>query len=110
MITAQTSNTPALVFDEVDVGIGGGIARVVGEMLRQLGESAQVLCVTHQAQVASQGHQHYFVSKKSSGDSTVTRIELLDDEEKVREVARMLGGDSYSHESLAHAEQMVVNS
>ncbi len=110
VITAQTSNTPALVFDEVDVGIGGGIARVVGEMLRQLGESAQVLCVTHQAQVASQGHQHYFVSKKSSGDSTVTRIELLDDEEKVREVARMLGGDSYSHESLAHAEQMVVNS
>ena len=110
VITAQTSNMPALVFDEVDVGIGGGVAKVVGELLRKLGASAQIICVTHQAQVAGQGHQHYFVSKKSTQGNTVTRIDLLDDDQKVRELARMLGGDSYSHESLAHAEQMVVNS
>lgn len=110
VITAQTSHIPSLVFDEVDVGIGGGVAKVVGELLRQLGETAQILCVTHQAQVAGQGHHHFFVSKSSKSESTLTQISELNDEEKVREVARMLGGEELSDESLAHAEQMVANS
>lgn len=108
VITAQTSHTPTLVFDEVDVGIGGGVARTVGELMRDLGKTTQILCVTHQAQVAGQGHQHFFVSKSSDKKSTLTRIVLLSDKEKVREVARMLGGDELSEESLAHAEQMVA--
>lgn len=110
VITAQTSHVPSLVFDEVDVGIGGGVAKVVGEQLRQLGERAQILCVTHQAQVAGQGHHHLLVSKQSDNKSTLTRITKLVGEEVIKEVARMLGGETYSAESLAHAEQMVASS
>ncbi|MEQ8409450.1 MAG: DNA repair protein RecN [Gammaproteobacteria bacterium] len=110
VITAQTSHVPSLVFDEVDVGIGGGVAKVVGEQLRQLGERAQILCVTHQAQVAGQGHHHLLVSKQSDNKSTLTRITTLVGEEVIKEVARMLGGETYSAESLAHAEQMVASS
>lgn len=109
VITAQTSQTPSLVFDEVDVGIGGGVAKTVGELLRSLGKRTQILCVTHQAQVASQGHQHYFVSKASVDDGTQTAIAQLDDDARIREVARMLGGDELTDESLAHAQQMVAN-
>lgn len=108
MITAQTSHTPTLVFDEVDVGIGGGVARNVGELMRNLGSRTQILCVTHQAQVAGQSHQHFLVSKSSDKKSTLTRIVALSDKEKVREIARMLGGDELTEESLAHAEQMVA--
>ncbi len=110
VITAQTSRTPSLVFDEVDVGIGGGVAKIVGELLRKLGESSQVLCVTHQAQVAGQGHCHYFVSKsvQTEGNATLTRIEKLDEDSRLKEVARMLGGDDCSAESLAHAKQMMT--
>lgn len=109
VITAQTSHTPSLVFDEVDVGIGGGVAKVVGQLLRQLAERTQILCVTHQAPVAGQGHHHFFVSKHSKEGSTLTRISELSETEIVREIARMLGGEELSEESLAHAEQMVVN-
>lgn len=116
VITAQTSATPTLVFDEVDVGIGGSVARAVGRLLRQLGGRGQVLCVTHQAQVASQGHQHLFVSKlmqTTDGQAVMigTQIRELSREEKVREIARMLGGESdkqgLTPESLAHAEEML---
>ncbi|HCL72924.1 MAG TPA: DNA repair protein RecN [Gammaproteobacteria bacterium] len=109
VITAQTSETPSLVFDEVDVGIGGGIARVVGKLLRKLGDTTQILCVTHQAQVAGQGHHHFFVSKDSSPDSSLTSITTLDGDHIVQELARMLGGDNFSDESLAHAQQLVAN-
>ena len=108
VITAQTSSIPTLVFDEVDVGIGGGVAKAVGELLRKLGEKGQVLCVTHQPQVASQGHQHLYVSKSSGKDSTATRLTLLDRQERIEEVARMLGGDDLSEQSLAHAEKMLA--
>ncbi len=114
VITAQTSATPTLVFDEVDVGIGGGVARAVGRLLRELGERGQVLCVTHQAQVASQGHHHLFVSKgetRAEGTRVGTRIRALTRDEKVLEIARMLGGETgsagFTPESLAHAEEML---
>ncbi len=113
VITALTSETPTLVFDEVDVGIGGSVARSVGKLLRQLGERSQVLCVTHQPLVASLGHQHLFVSKKGdNGSGTGTRIQTLRQEQRVEEIARMLGGDAdaadFSRESLAHAEELMA--
>ena len=108
VITAQTSQTPCLVFDEVDVGISGGIARTVGELLRRLGEKTQILCVTHEAQVAGQGHHHCTVVKQSTAVSTQTSIRQLEIGERVRELARMLDGDDPSSESLAHAQHMLA--
>jgi len=107
VITAQSSSTPTLIFDEVDVGIGGAIAEVVGRLLRQLGEHSQILCVTHQPQVASQGHQHLFVSKQSDKNKTHTRIDQLNQDQRVGEVARMLGGIDVTETSLDHAREML---
>ncbi|WP_165856006.1 DNA repair protein RecN [Marinobacter sp. JSM 1782161] len=106
VVAAQTSTIPTLVFDEVDVGIGGGTAEVVGRLLRQLGTNGQVLCVTHLPQVAAQAHQHLFVSKFSERDATFSRIETLNDDGRVREVARMLGGVDMTDQTLAHAQEM----
>ncbi|GAA0696451.1 DNA repair protein RecN [Marinobacterium maritimum] len=107
VITAQTSSTPTLVFDEVDVGIGGGVAEVVGRMLRELGQRVQILCVTHQPQVAAQGHQHLFVTKKGLQNGTHTRVRRLDKKQRVEEVARMLGGVDITRTSLSHAREML---
>ncbi|MDX1756971.1 MAG: DNA repair protein RecN [Marinobacter sp.] len=107
VVVAQTSTTPTLVFDEVDVGIGGGTAEVVGRLLRSLGENGQVLCVTHLPQVAAQCHQHLLVSKFTEQDATYSRIETLGDQERVTEVARMLGGVDMTEQTLAHAREMV---
>ena len=108
VITAQTSRVPTLVFDEVDVGIGGPTAEIVGQLLRQLGETGQVLTVTHLPQVAAQGHQHLFVHKKRGKDSTSTAVSELDTQQRTEEVARMLGGVEMTEESLAHARKMLL--
>lgn len=108
VVVAQTSTTPTLVFDEVDVGIGGGTAEVVGRLLRSLGDDGQVLCVTHLPQVAAQCHQHLFVSKFTTADSTFSKIEALDDTGRIGEVARMLGGVDMTDQTLAHAREMFV--
>ena len=108
VVTAQTSSIPTLVFDEVDVGIGGGVAKSVGELLKKLGEKGQVLCVTHQPQVASQGHQHLYVSKSSGKDSTATQLHKLSQKERIEEVARMLGGENVSEKSRAHAKELLT--
>jgi DNA repair protein RecN (Recombination protein N) len=108
VVVAQTSTTPTLVFDEVDVGIGGGTAEVVGRLLRSLGENGQVLCVTHLPQVAAQCHQHLFVSKFTEKDATYSRIESLDDQGRISEVARMLGGVDMTEQTIAHAREMFV--
>lgn len=110
VITAQTSRIPTLVFDEVDVGIGGPTAEIVGQLLRRLGERGQVLTVTHLPQVAAQGHHHLFVHKVRESDSTHTAVASLGKRERVEEVARMLGGIDLTKESLAHARKMVVAS
>lgn len=109
VVTAQTSAIPSLIFDEVDVGIGGTVALSVGELLRQLGDKGQVLCVTHQAQVASQGHQHLYVSKAAGKSAISTRVEALTGEDKVTEIARMLGGNADNESSMAHARQMMAS-
>ncbi|SFL82718.1 DNA repair protein RecN [Marinobacter zhejiangensis] len=106
VVVAQTSTTPTLVFDEVDVGIGGGTAEVVGRLLRTLGNNGQILCVTHLPQVAAQAHQHLFVSKFTQQDATFSRIETLGDQERIQEVARMLGGVDLTEQTIAHAREM----
>ncbi|RDE19176.1 DNA repair protein RecN [Motiliproteus coralliicola] len=108
VVTAQTSDTPVLAFDEVDVGIGGAIAEVVGRLLRELGQRCQVLCVTHQPQVASQGHHHLQVSKQTSRGSNKTRIRQLDSDDRIQEIARMLGGIDITQRSIDHAEEMLA--
>ena len=97
----------SMVFDEVDTGIGGAVAEVVGQKLRALGSRCQVLCVTHLPQVAAQGHSHLRVSKHSEGNSTHTRIETLSIDGRRDELARMLGGVEITRETRAHAKQML---
>jgi DNA repair protein RecN (Recombination protein N) len=99
---------PTLVFDEVDVGIGGPTAEVVGQLLRQLGEHGQVLTVTHLPQVAAQGHQHLFVHKQRDSSATRTVVSRLGSLARVEEIARMLGGVDLTEESLAHARKLVA--
>ena len=105
--TAETSAISTLVFDEVDVGIGGATAEVVGQMLRRLGERGQVICVTHQPQVASQGHHHLLANKSIKQKTTAVELQTLDSTSKVDEIARMLGGIAISKHSRAHAEEML---
>jgi DNA repair protein RecN (Recombination protein N) len=98
---------PTMVFDEVDSGIGGAVAEVVGQKLRALGAERQVLCVTHLPQVAAQGHQHLQVSKAVEGGDTRSAVATLDDKARVEELARMLGGVEITREVRANARQML---
>ena len=97
-----------MVFDEVDAGIGGAVAEIVGKQLRELGERAQVLCVTHLAQVASQAHQQFRVTKLTDGKITRTAVKSLGPQERVDEIARMLGGIDISEQARAHARDMLA--
>jgi len=96
-----------MVFDEVDSGIGGAVAEVVGQKLRRLGDKRQVLCVTHLPQVAALGHAHLHVAKTSDGKSTTISIAALNEKSRRDEIARMLGGIEITRETLAHAKQML---
>ncbi len=107
---AAKSNVATLIFDEVDVGIGGAVAQVVGELLKQLGNENQVICVTHLPQVAAQGHHHLHVNKQTSKDTTHTDINSLSQDEKITEIARMLGGLSITEQTLAHAKELISES
>ena len=107
VVTASGGTIPSMVFDEVDVGIGGAVAEVVGRLLRDLAGTAQVLCVTHLAQVAAQGHQHLQVSKSASKKQVETRLSALEGDAKVEEIARMLGGVKITDQTLAHAREML---
>jgi len=107
VVTAQTSNIPTLVFDEVDVGIGGGVAEVVGNLLRELGQSGQVFCVTHLAQVAAKGNTHLLASKSISKTAATTQVLSLDTKARTAELARMMGGIDITDSSIAHAAEML---
>src|SRR6202012_1628564 len=98
----------SMVFDEVDAGIGGAIAEIVGRELRGLGASSQVLCVTHLAQVAAQGHQHLKVTKIAAGGQTRTAVARLSAVARVEEIARMLGGVEITARARAHAREMLA--
>ena len=107
--TSTDKTTPTMIFDEVDSGIGGGIAEIVGQKLRRLSANRQVLCVTHLPQVASQAHQHLFVAKNQKAAVTSSTVKHLSDDERVHEVARMLGGVTITENTLAHAREMLVS-
>ena len=107
VITSKASFTPTLIFDEVDAGIGGAVAETVGKLLHQLGQSHQILCVTHLPQVAAQGNHHLKVSKSQTGDKTVSQVQILGRAERVEEVARMLGGATITDTTRRHARELL---
>ena len=107
VLLCNNQQIPTLIFDEVDTGIGGAVAETVGRQLRNLGESHQVLCVTHLPQVAALGHQHFQVSKQTSKHSTQTNIVELSENARQDEIARMLGGVEITSQTRAHAEEMI---
>jgi len=109
-VITSTSGARAgtLIFDEVDSGIGGGVAEVVGRLLKKLGQERQVLCVTHLPQVASQANQHFQVSKRSDGGKTVSQIQPLDAKARVEEIARMLGGLEITATTRKHARELLA--
>ena len=107
VITSKASFTPTLIFDEVDAGIGGAVAETVGKLLNQLGQSHQILCVTHLPQVAAQGNNHLKVSKSQSIDKTISRVLALGRAERVEEVARMLGGATITDTTRRHARELL---
>jgi DNA repair protein RecN (Recombination protein N) len=110
VIAATATPVATLIFDEVDAGIGGAVAETVGRLLRQLGGSRQVLCVTHLPQVAARGDQHLLVSKLQSADGRpVCRIAPLDRKARVDEVARMLGGLQITDTTRKHAREMLAS-
>ncbi len=107
VITSKASFTPTLIFDEVDAGIGGAVAETVGKLLHQLGQSHQILCVTHLPQVAAQGNHHLKVSKSQSAEKTVSQVQILGRAERVEEVARMLGGATITDTTRRHARELL---
>jgi DNA repair protein RecN (Recombination protein N) len=108
VIMSETSQIPTLIFDEVDSGVGGGVAEIVGKKLRLLGRDRQVLCVTHLPQVASQAHHHFRVEKSTAKQQTTTSVYALNDAERLEEVARMLGGVQITAQTRAHASEMIA--
>jgi DNA repair protein RecN (Recombination protein N) len=106
-VSCLRDTASCMVFDEVDAGIGGGVAEIVGRELRELGSGGQVLCVTHLPQVAAQGHQHFKVVKQSDGKTTRTSVQQLRDQQRVEEISRMLGGMEITARARAHAAEML---
>ncbi|OHX11669.1 DNA repair protein RecN [Chromobacterium sphagni] len=109
VVISQVASVPTLIFDEVDVGIGGRVAEVIGHMLRDLGQRYQVLCITHLPQVASCGKQHWQVSKRAQKGQVLSRIAPLDAEQRVLEIARMLGGAELTQTTREHAAEMLAS-
>lgn len=107
VVTSQAASVPTLIFDEVDVGIGGGVAEVVGNLLRELGVERQVLCVTHLPQVAARANWQWQVVKSSQSGSVRSRVELLDETARIEEIARMLGGVELTAITRQHAREML---
>jgi len=108
VVAAEIGKVPTLIFDEVDVGIGGRVAEIVGLQLNQLGKNRQVLCITHLAQVAAQGDSHLQVQKSTDEASTTTSLKHLTAADRIAEIARMIGGVEISEQTLAHAEDMLT--
>jgi DNA repair protein RecN (Recombination protein N) len=106
VVAAANSSIPTLVFDEVDVGIGGSTADIVGKLLKQLGDRGQVISVTHQPQVAAHAHQHYVVSKITANSSAESTIVNLNKTQRIDELARMLGGAKVTDQTLSHASEL----
>jgi DNA repair protein RecN (Recombination protein N) len=109
LASIKSASALCMVFDEVDAGIGGAVAEIVGRQLRELGRNGQVLCVTHLAQVASQAHSQFRVAKLTDGKITRTALTALGLSERVEEIARMLGGIDITDQARAHAREMLAH-
>ena len=107
VVSANVNTVPSMVFDEVDVGIGGAVAEVVGRLLRAMASASQVLCVTHLPQVAAQGHHHLRVSKSAGKAEALASLAQLQESDKVEEIARMLGGIDVTDKTRAAAREML---
>ncbi len=105
--SADKNHIPTMIFDEVDVGIGGQTAAMVGQLLRRLGGRCQVICVTHQPQVAASGHSHYQIRKRHHANQTETTVHRIEEQERIAEIARMSGGLEINPETLRHAEALI---
>ena len=108
VIASKAARVPTLIFDEVDSGVGGAVAEVVGRMLRELGQRHQVLCVTHLPQVAARGSAHFQVSKREARGTTRSSVLALDEQARIEEIARMLGGINITPTTLKHAREMLA--
>jgi DNA repair protein RecN (Recombination protein N) len=107
VVGSRGSSTPTMIFDEVDAGIGGATAEIVGQKLRELGDTRQVLCVTHLAQVAAQSRHHFGIRKEVKAGQTFTRVKPLVEKERVEELARMQGGVEITTHALNHAKELL---
>jgi DNA repair protein RecN (Recombination protein N) len=107
VIASQANPAGTLIFDEVDVGIGGRVAEIVGRMLRELGKSRQVLCVTHLPQVAAQADWQWSIAKETHNGATTSSVSVLDQEARIGEIARMLGGEKITETTRRHAAEML---
>ncbi|PCH55754.1 MAG: DNA repair protein RecN [Legionellales bacterium] len=108
VILADKITMPTMVFDEVDVGISGNIATIVGQLLKTIGKKSQVLCITHLPQVAAFGQQHFNISKQQTKNITTVSVQQLDKQQSIQELARLLGSDKITKEALAHASNMLA--
>ena len=108
VVIAEADPVPTFIFDEVDSGVGGATALEIGRRLARLAQSAQVICVTHLPQVASCADTHLRVVKDQAGDVTQSSVQVLAGDERLREIARMLGGDSESESAREHAQEMLA--
>ena len=106
VVATDTTISPTMIFDEVDVGIGGGVAEIVGDLLATLGARSQVLVVTHQAQVAAKGKQHLLITKDGE-DEVRSALSYINADDRVQEIGRMLGGAKLTDSTLAHAREML---
>jgi len=107
VITSRAAAVPTLIFDEVDAGIGGAVAEIVGKKLKTLGEDRQVLCVTHLPQVASQAREQWSVAKGADSGGAKSRVSVLDQKSRIEEIARMLGGVAITATTRKHAAEML---
>ena len=108
-LVAKSVDLPTMIFDEIDTGISGEPAKQVGLLLQQLGQNRQVLCITHQPQIAAKGHTHLYVYKDQKGTETQTHLKTLPTEERVLHIARMIGGDPPSKTAINNAQELMAN-
>ena len=109
-VLSRTGSVASIVFDEVDNGIGGATAEIVGRKLKEVSTNHQVICITHLPQIACFGDNHLYVSKKVIKGRTITSVEELDDEQKIEEISRMLGGVNVTNATREHAREMINGS
>lgn len=108
-LVAKSVALPTLIFDEIDTGISGEAARQVGIILKGLAKSHQIICITHQPQIAGKADAHYFVYKNAKADKVTTSVRLLNDEERINKIAQMLSGEKPTAAALENAREMVGN-